>query len=192
MDFLQHLDAVAAADPDACRRPLTNTVHRQDQRLVERRRIKSAGRMAAVMLGEQQLVLPVEAGRPGLQPLGQQVLLEQFPLEPQRQSHAERGEPARREGEIGLEQPFELYKRLLVENDVVEVIERQASLVETIGDGILGIARILLFAGKALLLRGRDDMAVLDQRRRTVMVKRRNPQNAHTAAPAVSSRTAYR
>src|SRR6266702_4854660 len=102
MDFLEHLDAVLSANPDARRRPLSDPIHRQNKRLVERRWIKSASRVTAVMLGEEQLVLPVEAGRPRFEPLGKKVLLEQFPFEPQRQSHAERAEPARREGEIGL------------------------------------------------------------------------------------------
>src|SRR5712692_7616204 len=113
--------------------------------------------MAAVMLGEQQLALPVEARRPRFKPLGKKVLLEQLLLEPQRQSHAERAEPARREGEVRLKQSFELYKRFLVENDVVQVIKFQATLIQTIADGILGVARILLFAAKALLLRRGDD-----------------------------------
>src|SRR5712692_5879663 len=108
------------------------------------------------MLGEQQLVLPVEAGSARLQPLADKVLLEQFLLEPQRQGHAERGEPPRREGKVGLKQPFKLYKWLLVKNHVIHVVERQAAFSETILDGILGITCILLLAGKTLLLRRRD------------------------------------
>jgi hypothetical protein len=148
MNFLQHLDAVIPADPDTRRSPLADPVHRQDQRLVKRRGKKCAGRVAPVMLGEEQLVLPVEAGGPRLEPLAEQILLKQFLLEPQRQRHAERAEPARRKGEIGLEQPLELYKRLLVENDVVEIIEIKASFVETVANGVFRVARILLLAGK--------------------------------------------
>src|SRR5260370_742374 len=101
--------------------------------------------MALVMLGEQQLVLPIEIGGTCLEPLADKILLEQFFLEPQWQGHAERGEPARRKSEVGLEQPFELHKGLLVENDVIELVKRQTALVETIANGILRIARILLF-----------------------------------------------
>src|ERR1700730_11639986 len=183
MDFLAHLDAVISANPDARGGPLSNTVHCEDQRLLERRRIESAGRVALVMLGEQQLVLPVEVGRPRFAQHAKKVLLQQFLLEPHWQSHAERGKPPRREGEIGLEQPFELDKRLLVKNDVIELVESQAALVETIANGKLGIARVLLFAGKPLFLRRSNDMTVLDQRRSTVVIKGRDPENAHPATP---------
>src|SRR5260370_16970429 len=104
--------------------------------------------MASVMLGEQQLVLPIEIGGTCLEPLADKILLEQFFLEPQWQGHAERGEPARRKSEVGLEQPFELHKGLLVENDVIELVKRQTALVDTIPNGILSNAPILLFAAK--------------------------------------------
>jgi hypothetical protein len=61
----------------------------------------------------------------GVQTIGSLLTLKskQFLLEPQWQSHAERGKTARREGEIGLDQPFELRKRLLVERDIVKLVE---------------------------------------------------------------------
>src|SRR6266436_5588047 len=98
--------------------------------------------MALMVLGEQQLALPVKTGRPRFEPLAKKVLLEQFLLDPQRHRHAKRSKPARREGEIGLEQPFELDKRLLIKNHVIKLVEGQPSLVETIMNGILWIARI--------------------------------------------------
>src|SRR5215469_4180543 len=103
MNFLQHLDAVIASDADAGSGPLSDTIHCKDQRLVEGRRVKRTGRMTLMMFGEQQLVLPVEILGMRLQPFPDQVLLEQLLLEPKRQSHAKRGEPARRKGEVGLE-----------------------------------------------------------------------------------------
>src|ERR1700682_5517646 len=113
-----------------------------------------------MMLGKQQLVLPVKAGRLRLELFADQILLEQFLLEPQWQGHAERGEPARREGEIGLKQPLELDERLLVEHDVINLVELHAAFVEAIANGILRIARILLLAGKTFLLRRGNDMPV--------------------------------
>ena len=87
MNFLQHVDRVTSADADTRGGPLSDTVHREEQRPVERRRAESAGRVTLVLSGEQQLVLSVEAGRSRLEPFAQQVLLEQFLLEPKRQSH---------------------------------------------------------------------------------------------------------
>src|SRR6516162_4551759 len=186
VDFLQHINAVISADPRTRGGPFSDTVDGEDQRLVEGRRIKGASRVASVMLGEQQLAVPVEARRPRLEPLAKQVLLKQFLLEPQWQSHAERGKTAGREGEIGLEQPFELQKRLLVEHDIVKLVEGQGAFLEAIANRILRVARILFFAGKALFLRRGDNMAVLDQRRGTVMIKGGDPENAHSAHPLSS------
>lgn len=42
----------------------------------------------------------------------------------------------------------------LVESDIVEVVERQAALVETAANGVLRVTGVPLFAGEALLLRG--------------------------------------
>src|SRR5262249_25798805 len=53
MDLLQQVDAVISTDSGARGGPLSDTVHREDQCLVERRRIESAGRVTLVMLGEQ-------------------------------------------------------------------------------------------------------------------------------------------
>src|SRR5271165_1585467 len=172
VDFLQHVNAVISADPRTRGGPFSDTVDCEDQRLVEGRRIKGASRVASVMLGKQQLAWPVEARRPRLEPLAKQVLLKQFLLEPQWQSHAERGKTARREGEIGLEQPFELQKRLLVEHDIVKLVEGQGALLETVANSILRVARILFFTGKALFLR-----------RGNVMIKSGDPENAHAARP---------
>src|SRR5271169_4934431 len=181
VNFLQHVNALISADPRTCRGPFSDTVDCEDQRLVEGRRIKGASRVAPVMLGEQQLALPVEARRPRPEPLANQVLLKQFLLEPQWQSYAERSKTARREGEIRLEQPFEFQKRLLVEHDIIKPVEGQGTLLETVANRILRVARILLFTGKALFLRRGNNMAVLDQRRGTVMIKGGYPENAHAA-----------
>src|SRR6266404_3643845 len=190
VDFLPQVDAMLPADPDSRGGPLSDTVHCEDQRFFEWRRIESTRGVALVVLGEQQLALPVKIRRSRFEPLAKKVLLEQLLLDPQRQSHAERSEPARREGEIGLEQPFEFDKRLLVKNDVIKFVESQATLVETITNGIFRIARILLFAGKALFLRRGNNMPVLDQRRSAVMIKGGDPENAHPAPIPV--KTGYR
>ena len=52
--------------------------------------------------------------------------------------------PRGRERQIGLEQALEFQERLVVEDDVVDVVERDAGLVEAIGDRVLGKAGIAL------------------------------------------------
>src|SRR5580704_12053311 len=134
------------------------------------------------MLAEQQALLPIEVGLPALHLVAQQRLLEQLLLQPQRHGHTERVEAARRVGEVGLEQTLELQERLVVESDVVDVGQLDAGRVQAVLHSVLREARIVLLAGEALLLRGADEMAVLDQRRRAVMVESRDPEYAHGTA----------
>ncbi len=79
--------------------------------------------MAEVVLAEQEPLAQSKSGveRPEL--VLQQAFLEQLLPQPQRHRHAEGAEAARREGEIGLEQALELQKRLVVEDDVVDLVE---------------------------------------------------------------------
>jgi hypothetical protein len=135
--------------------------------------------MALVMLAEQQPLVPVEVGLPVLHLIAQQRLLEQLLLQPQRHGHAEGLEAARRVGEVGLEQALELQERLVVEGDVVDVGQLDAGLVEAVLHGVLREARIVLLAREALLLRGADEMAVLDQRGGAVMIESRDAEHAH-------------
>jgi hypothetical protein len=72
---------------------------------------------------------------------------------------------------MGLEQPFELQKRLLVEHDIIKFVEGQGALLEAVANSILRVASILFFTGKALFLRRGNNMAILDQRRGAVMIK---------------------
>src|SRR6478672_8765742 len=116
-----------------------------------------------MMLGEQELLeryLLVEL----LELFPQQALLEQLLLEPERDRHLEGREAARRERDIGLQQPLEFQERLVVEGDVINPGEFCADRIQAIADRVMRERRIVLLAGKALLLRSRDDAAVLDQR----------------------------
>ncbi len=88
--------------------------------------------------------------------------------------------------EIGFEQALELQERLVVEDDVVDVVELDAGLRRgNTAIALCGKAGIVLLAREALLLRGRDDLAVLDQRRGAVVIEGRNPEDAHGGADPV-------
>ena len=72
------------------------------------------------MIGEQQLLSPIDAVVDLQQMVAQHGLLEQFLLQPDRDSLSERLKAARRKGEIGFEQPLEFEKRLFVEHHMIE------------------------------------------------------------------------
>src|SRR5665811_1973545 len=108
--------------------------------------------------------------------VAQQAFLKQFLPQPERDRHLERAEPARRQRDVGLQQPLEFEKRLVVEHDMVKLVGRNAGLRKAIGDGVVRKRGVVLAAGKTLLLR-----------RGAVVIERRNTQDPHRA-----SRTAYR
>ena len=65
---------------------------------------------------------------------------------------------------------------------MVDRVERDPSLVETVTQRVYREAGIMLLASEALLLRCGDDMAVGDERRRAVVIKRRKAEDVHAAA----------
>ena len=179
VDLAQHLELVALAPAQRRGGPFADAVHAQDGGLLVGRGEEGRGGVALVVFAEQQPLLPVEVRLPLLHLVAQQRLLEQLLLQPQRHGHAERIEAARRVGEVGLEQAFELQERLVVEGDVVDVGELDARRIEAVLHGVLGKARIVLLAGEALLLRRTDQMPILDQRRGAVVIEGGDPQHPH-------------
>ena len=172
VQLLGQRDAIAAAHPEARRRPLADAVNRQDRRLVERRREERAGRMRLVVLGKDEAPLIAAAER--LAHLPREM---QLPLDPQRQRLPERSEPAGRVGEIGLEQPLELEQRLVVEGDVIELVGADSAALEAERDRLRREAVVVLPPGETLFLRGGHDVPVHDQRRRRIVVERRDSQD---------------
>ena len=73
--------------------------------------------------------------------------------------------------EIRLQDPLELDQRLLVEDDVVEVGGGDAGFRQAVPDGVPRVAEVVLLPGEPLLLSGGDDVAVLDQGGRAVVVE---------------------
>src|ERR1700756_1653890 len=137
-----------------------------------------------MMLGEEQFVasnLFVKL----LQLLAQQALLKQLFLQPQRDRHLERRKPSRRHRDIGLEQPFEFQERLVVEGDAIDIGELCARGLKAIADRVLRKRRVMFLAREALLLSGRDDKAVLDQRGGAVVIERGDAEDAHSSQKSV-------
>ena len=131
LDLAIERDGPAASHARRCRRPLADPVHGQDRRFREWRRIEGARRMALVMFGKKQAVGPFDIGRVLLQFIDEKLPKKQLFLQPQRHRLGEGRIAARREGEIGLDQTFEFDEGLLVKDDMVALIERDAALRET-------------------------------------------------------------
>src|SRR3954465_11421562 len=144
-----------------------------------------------MMLAEQQLGA-VELGRELLQLIRKQALLEQLFLQPERDRHLEGAEAARRQRDIGLQQPLELQEWLVVEHDMVERLHGDAGFGKAGSDGVVWKRRVVLLPREALLLRGGDDAAVLDQRRGAVVIEGGDTEDAHRGPKSVLVRTACR
>src|SRR5262245_59709779 len=172
-------ELLATADCGRGRAPFADPVHREHCRLLIGRGIEGARRMAHVVLGEEKLVLPVEVRRKFLQLAADDVLLKQLLAQPERDGQCERLIAARRKPNIGLQEPLELEKRLLVEHYVIDLIELAAFLLEAIRDRMSRKARILLLAGEALLLCCGHNAAVDQERRSTVVIERGNTKDSH-------------
>ena len=118
-----------------------------------------------------------EDGHVGFQVLPDQVRDEQL----RRQHRARRLQPlllaSRRDGEEGLEDVVERQQRIVVEDDGREFVRLDEGLLEAVVDGAPGEAGVVLLAGEALLLGGRDDPAVLHERRRRVVIEGRDAEH---------------
>src|SRR5260221_7258357 len=104
--------AVFLPDSPRRRRPLADAVHGEEGRLAERRGKECRTRVRLVVLGEDYWPLVVELAR-------NEVGHPQFLIEPDRHGLDERGQPARTEGEMRLEDALELDERLVLEGNAV-------------------------------------------------------------------------
>src|SRR6266852_5552979 len=100
--------------------------------------------MALVMLGKEEAPLPVVGGGIGLELFLQQRLLKQLLPEPQRNGLGERGESARSESQVGLQEALELEERLVIEDDMVHLSEAASALSKAILDRMAREARVVL------------------------------------------------
>ena len=179
LDLLHHAQLAPAPERDGSGGPLADAVHGEHRGALERRRVVRARRVAEMVLGEQQPLVPVDAALDGFQLLQERAALEQLVLHPHRQRGAERREAARRKGEIGLEQPLELEERLVVERDIVDLRGTRAGRLEARANRVVWEARVMLLAREALFLRRRGHLPVDQQRRGRVVVIGRDAEDFH-------------
>jgi hypothetical protein len=131
------------------------------------------------MFREKQTAGPVAARPNCFQFPAEQVSLEQLLANPQRERHPERPQPARRQRKIVFQKPFELKKRLFVENRGIHFVLLQARRFQTVTHGVSRKPGIVLLAGKALLLRGGHNLAVPNEGGGAVVVESGDTENPH-------------
>ena len=135
------------------------------------------------MLGKQQPLVPVVSpASKRFSSLQQQILLEQLLARSRAASPCGTSEAARREGQIGFEQPLEFEERLVVEDDVIDGAELDLGLVQAILQWRARESRIVLLAGEALFLRRGDDPAVARRAPRRCRGRRPRCRDTHNVS----------
>lgn len=126
--------------------------------------------MAQMVFGKQEPLFPFYGTLNGFQLANQKRFLEQLFLDPDRQRLPERSETPWREREVGFQEPLELYERFVVERDVIDILRREANLLQTSNDRIAGKVRIVLLTGEAFFLGRSNDLSVGNDRGGAVVV----------------------
>ena len=179
MDLAVDVDRIAVAQAGRGRRPFADAVHGEDRRGLEGRGIEGAGGVRLVMLGEHQLAGDVDAGHVARQVVAQHLALEELLARPHGEGGGKGAKAARGERQVGLEQALELQERLVVEDDVVDVLQRDPAGLQAVFDRLGGEGRIVADAREALLLRGGHDLALLHQRRGAVVIEGGDAEDVH-------------
>src|SRR5262245_36062535 len=149
--LVSELDGVAAASPEASRRPFADAVERENGGFLERRRKERARRVRFVMRCEDQPLL-VPAVETTLHLSRQVELLRQ----PDGHGLEKRLEALGGIRQVRFEKALELQEWLVVEADVIELISRNPRCVEAIVDGVGREPLIVVLAREPLFLRGSD------------------------------------
>src|SRR6266566_5273717 len=170
MDFTYHFQVGPVPHGERSSGPFSDAGHRKHRRTWKWRRKKGAGGMAQMMLGKKQTPVPVQIVIELLELPHQQPPLEQLLLQPQRQGLSERSETVRRKGEVGLKQTLEFQERFVVERHHVQLVWAGAGGFQARADRLMRESRIVLLAGEAFLLGSSDDLPVIHQRGRAVVV----------------------
>ena len=124
-----------------------------------------------------------------LQPIGtgenfilEKVSEEQLFFEPDWHRSEKRLNALWSKSDIGLQQSFKFYERLVIKDDVFQVFDPDTSLCETIAYGMGGKTWVVFFSRKAFLLNGRKDLPILYQASCAIVIKSRNSKDIHRSA----------
>src|SRR5215471_1887171 len=113
----------------------------------------------------------------------QKLFQHQLVFKPDRHCHQIRPDSLRREGNIRLQQPFKFQERLVIKNDISEVLQRDLAAPKAKSSGVAWKSCVVLFAAEALLLGGSDNFPIAQQARCTVVVKSGDPENIDCHIP---------
>ncbi len=163
-NLVGHLEVDAAPDAERGAGPFSNTVGGDDRGLVERRWKVGAGGVRKVVLAEENLA--VEAQR-----LTDLAAHPQFLAEPALQCVDEGATGSRIRRGVAGHDALELEQRLLVEDDVIEVVRLEAARFEAVIRGLDGQSGVVLDAAETLFLGRCDQIAVAQQASARVVVE---------------------
>ena len=176
-DLVQKPQAVSFAHPQGGGGPLPHPVQGEDGRILEGRGIEGACRVGFMVLGvvdgngfrKTQLLegFVDTGGHPELGP------------HPHGHRLHEGIEPLGRHREIGFQDAMELEDGLVVEDDRVGSFLPDPSLGQAVPHRVLGELGIVLLPGEPLFLGRGDDLAVVDQAGRGVVIPATDAQDLH-------------
>jgi hypothetical protein len=90
---------------------------------------------------------------------------------PNRHRVDERSDAARKLIEISENEALKFRERFIIENDVVEVADLNATLAQAVADGMNGKIFVVLFAREAFFLGRGDELAIAHECGRRIMVE---------------------
>ena len=178
-DLLEQRDVAAFTEHDRGGGPLAHTIHDQNEGAIKRRGVEGRGGVGEVVFGEEQSVCNIDPGGQRRQLFENEPFLKQLLLQPYGHRLGERAKAPWRVGVVGLQQAFELEKGLVVEDDAFDLIETDTGFGQTVSNCLLGKAGVVFLPAKALLLGGRDDVAILNQGGGAVVIEGGDAEDKH-------------
>ena len=175
VDAAVDVDPGAAAGAPHGAREIAEAVDREHGGALERRDVEGAGEMGQMVLDVVEARL--EPGGVGAEGGGEQAS-RAFDPRGVLQARADQLEAwSVDDAEQGL--PEQVRPGIAVDRDVVEIVDRDAGLVQAIADRLGGEARPVLDAAKPFFLRGGDDPAVAKEAGGGVGVEAVETENEH-------------
>lgn len=129
------------------------------------------------------MVLREENGPAIVQLFPDKIRKPQLLLKPEGHGFKERPNSNGGVGEIGFQNPLKLDKRLVIEDDIVEVFDLNLPDLKTGADCIDRKIEVVFPSGKALLLSGCDDLSIPYKGSSTVVIECRDAQDIHISSP---------
>jgi hypothetical protein len=103
----------------------------------------------------------------------------EFLLHPQRHRFSEGKERFGECGEVRVENPFKFYNGLIIETDEVNLINRDAGIIETKIDSMAGEAVIVFDPRETFFLSCRQENAISNNAGCRIMIETRDTKNVH-------------